>query len=75
VALAIAGLNFLADAVAGRRVKDALFLANHPARKGLDSAGADKSSGLLRRHVDIRAGFRRARLVGGPQSSRSALAR
>nr|WTB29514.1 histidinol-phosphatase [Streptomyces sp. NBC_00830] len=36
-ALAIAGLNFLADAVAGRRVKDALFLANHPARKGLDS--------------------------------------
>ncbi|MFJ4845041.1 MULTISPECIES: PHP domain-containing protein [unclassified Streptomyces] len=36
-ALAIAGLNFLADAVDQRRVRDALFLANHPARKGLDS--------------------------------------
>ncbi|GII52341.1 histidinol-phosphatase [Planotetraspora thailandica] len=36
-ALAIAGLNFLADAVKRRRVDDALFLANHPARKGLDS--------------------------------------
>ncbi|MGI8332452.1 PHP domain-containing protein [Actinomadura scrupuli] len=36
-ALAIAGVNFLADAVRRRRVKDALFLANHPARKGLDS--------------------------------------
>lgn len=35
--LAIAGLNFLADAVRRRRVEDALFLANHPARKGLDS--------------------------------------
>jgi hypothetical protein len=36
-ALAIAGVNFLADAVTRRRVQDALFLANHPARKGLDS--------------------------------------
>ncbi|GAA1265056.1 histidinol-phosphatase [Planotetraspora silvatica] len=36
-ALAIAGLNFLAEAVKKRRVDDALFLANHPARKGLDS--------------------------------------
>ncbi|MCT9935235.1 PHP domain-containing protein [Planotetraspora sp. A-T 1434] len=36
-ALAIAGLNFLADAVKQRRVDDALFLANHPARKGIDS--------------------------------------
>jgi hypothetical protein len=36
-ALAIAGVNFLADAVAHRRVPDALFLANHPARKGIDS--------------------------------------
>lgn len=36
-ALAIAGVNFLADAVRTRRVEDALFLANHPARKGLDS--------------------------------------
>jgi hypothetical protein len=36
-ALAIAGVNFLADAVRRRRVQDALFLANHPARKGLDS--------------------------------------
>jgi hypothetical protein len=36
-ALAIAGVNFLADAVTRRRVSDALFLANHPARKGIDS--------------------------------------
>jgi hypothetical protein len=36
-ALAISGLNFLADAVRRRKVKDALMLANHPARKGIDS--------------------------------------
>jgi hypothetical protein len=36
-ALAIAGVHFLADAVAKKRVADALFLANHPARKGIDS--------------------------------------
>ncbi|EWM18541.1 PHP domain-containing protein [Kutzneria sp. 744] len=36
-AMAIAGVNFLADAVRRRRVQDALFLANHPARKGIDS--------------------------------------
>ncbi|MGC9669282.1 PHP domain-containing protein [Planosporangium sp. 12N6] len=36
-ALAIAGVNFLADAVKRKRVQDALFLANHPARKGIDS--------------------------------------
>jgi hypothetical protein len=36
-ALAISGLNFLADAVQRRKVKDALMLANHPARKGIDS--------------------------------------
>jgi PHP domain len=36
-AVAIAGLNFLADAVDQRRVQDAMFFANHPARKGLDS--------------------------------------
>ncbi|GLW23395.1 histidinol-phosphatase [Microbispora triticiradicis] len=36
-ALAIAGLDFLAQAVKRRRVPDALFLANHPARKGIDS--------------------------------------
>ncbi|MGW3349318.1 PHP domain-containing protein [Nonomuraea rubra] len=36
-ALAIAGLNFLAEAVRRRRVPDALFLANHPSRKGIDS--------------------------------------
>jgi hypothetical protein len=36
-ALAITGLNFLKGAVAQKRVDDALFLANHPARKGLDS--------------------------------------
>ncbi|MFF4560213.1 PHP domain-containing protein [Streptomyces sp. NPDC001435] len=36
-ALAIAGVNFLAEQVQRRRVKDVLFLANHPARKGIDS--------------------------------------
>jgi hypothetical protein len=36
-ALAIAGIDFMADAVRGGRVDDALMLANHPARKGLDS--------------------------------------
>ncbi len=36
-ALAVSGLQFLASAVGDRRVKDALMLANHPARKGLDS--------------------------------------
>ncbi len=36
-ALAVAGVHFLADAVGQRRVRDALFFANHPARKGIDS--------------------------------------
>ncbi|NES16991.1 MULTISPECIES: PHP domain-containing protein [Micromonospora] len=36
-ALAIAGVNFLADAVRRKRIPDALFLANHPSRKGIDS--------------------------------------
>ncbi|NUT18646.1 MAG: PHP domain-containing protein [Hamadaea sp.] len=36
-ALAIAGLNFLNDAVTKKRVQDAMFFANHPARKGIDS--------------------------------------
>ncbi|MGH8773613.1 MAG: histidinol-phosphatase [Jiangellaceae bacterium] len=36
-ALAIAGLTFLADAVRRGRVEGALFLANHPARRGVDS--------------------------------------
>lgn len=36
-ALAVEGIGFLASAVASRRVPDALFLANHPARKGIDS--------------------------------------
>ncbi|HET9258037.1 MAG TPA: PHP domain-containing protein [Pseudonocardiaceae bacterium] len=36
-ALATAGITFLASAVTGRRVTDALMLANHPARKGIDS--------------------------------------
>ncbi|WP_282700432.1 PHP domain-containing protein [Streptomyces sp. CC219B] len=35
--LAIAGLNFLAEQVRRRKVKDVLMLANHPARKGIDS--------------------------------------
>ncbi|MGX4694281.1 PHP domain-containing protein [Streptomyces sp. JNUCC 63] len=36
-ALAIAGVNFLAEQVRRRKVEDVLFLANHPARKGIDS--------------------------------------
>ncbi|WP_020577195.1 PHP domain-containing protein [Actinopolymorpha alba] len=36
-ALAIAGLNFLADAVRRKQVEDAMFFANHPARQGIDS--------------------------------------
>ncbi len=36
-AAALAGVHFLASAVDSRRVQDALFLANHPARKGIDS--------------------------------------
>ncbi|WP_052852253.1 PHP domain-containing protein [Streptomyces avicenniae] len=36
-ALAISGLNFLARQVQRRKVKDALMLANHPARQGVDS--------------------------------------
>ncbi|CAL9383448.1 hypothetical protein SUDANB6_01109 [Streptomyces sp. enrichment culture] len=36
-ALAVAGLAFLHDQVRRRKVKDALMLANHPARRGVDS--------------------------------------
>ncbi|MDX3859802.1 PHP domain-containing protein [Streptomyces europaeiscabiei] len=36
-ALAVAGLDFLARQVRSRKVRDALMLANHPARKGIDS--------------------------------------
>jgi hypothetical protein len=36
-AQALAGLNFLAGAVAKRRVRDVLFLANHPSRRGVDT--------------------------------------
>ncbi|HZA17887.1 MAG TPA: PHP domain-containing protein [Pseudonocardiaceae bacterium] len=35
--LAVTGLKWLASAVEGRRVSDALMLANHPSRKGIDS--------------------------------------
>ncbi|MFI6698748.1 PHP domain-containing protein [Streptomyces sp. NPDC050509] len=36
-ALAIAGLSFLSEQVQRRKVRDALMLANHPSRKGIDS--------------------------------------
>ncbi|GGT42074.1 histidinol-phosphatase [Streptomyces chromofuscus] len=36
-ALAVAGLAFLSDQVKRRKVQDALMLANHPARRGVDS--------------------------------------
>ncbi|MFL6143263.1 MAG: PHP domain-containing protein [Labedaea sp.] len=35
--LAITALDFLADALRRKRVDDALFVANHPARRGMDS--------------------------------------
>ncbi|WP_217247200.1 PHP domain-containing protein [Streptomyces sp. AC602_WCS936] len=57
-ALAVAGLSFLAEQVKRRKVKDALMLANHPARKGIDSpheirAWRDATS----RHHQIAVGF------------------
>ncbi|PZF88592.1 PHP domain-containing protein [Micromonospora deserti] len=36
-ALAVAGIRFLGEQVRRRRVQGALFLANHPARRGVDS--------------------------------------
>nr|MDT0658566.1 histidinol-phosphatase [Micromonospora sp. DSM 115978] len=36
-ALALAGIRFLGEAVRRRRIDGALFLANHPARRGVDS--------------------------------------
>ncbi len=36
-ALAVAGIRFLGEQVRRRRVQGALFLANHPARRGIDS--------------------------------------
>jgi hypothetical protein len=36
-ALAVAGIQFLGAAVRDRRIDAALFLANHPARRGIDS--------------------------------------
>ncbi|WP_409485294.1 PHP domain-containing protein [Arsenicicoccus dermatophilus] len=36
-ALALQGLAYLASAVGSHQVRDALMIANHPARKGLDS--------------------------------------
>ncbi|MFH8798684.1 PHP domain-containing protein [Streptomyces sp. NPDC017936] len=36
-ALAVAGLAFLGEQVRRRKVRDALMLANHPARRGVDS--------------------------------------
>ena len=48
---ALKGLDFLAASVTKGRVQDAMFFANHPARKGLDSpheirAGATGSPGI-----------------------------
>jgi hypothetical protein len=36
-ALAVTAIQFLGEAVRRRRIADALFLANHPARRGIDS--------------------------------------
>lgn len=36
-ALAVAGIQYLRSAVSSKRVTDALMLANHPARQGIDS--------------------------------------
>ncbi|MER5954030.1 transposase family protein [Streptomyces sp. NPDC001893] len=40
-----------------------------------DRAGAEKSSGLVKRCVGTRGGFRRVGLVGGPSSPRAAVGR
>ncbi|MFV0132971.1 PHP domain-containing protein [Streptomyces sp. HMX87] len=57
-ALAVAGLTFLAEQVRRRKVRDVLMLANHPARKGIDSpheirAWRDATPG----HRQIAVGF------------------
>ncbi|MFC7896520.1 PHP domain-containing protein [Streptomyces sp. NPDC057381] len=57
-ALAVAGLSFLADQVERRKVKDALMLANHPARKGIDSPHEIRAwRDATPRHHQIAVGF------------------
>ncbi|MFC7986489.1 PHP domain-containing protein [Streptomyces sp. NPDC057336] len=57
-ALAVAGLSFLADQVERRKVKDALMLANHPARKGIDSPHEIRAwRDATPRHQQIAVGF------------------
>ncbi|MEU3894688.1 PHP domain-containing protein [Streptomyces sp. NPDC045251] len=57
-ALAVAGLSFLADQVKRRKVKDALMLANHPARKGIDSPHEIRAwRDATPRHHQIAVGF------------------
>jgi hypothetical protein len=76
-ALAIAGINFLGDAVRRKRVDGALFLANHPARNGIDSphefrnwrdANPDVAVGMEGAPGHQAAGIPTARL--GPGSAR-----
>ncbi|WP_129839849.1 PHP domain-containing protein [Streptomyces sp. RFCAC02] len=54
-ALAISGLDFLAEQVQRRKVKDALMLANHPSRKGVDSP--HEIRGWRDAQPDIAVGF------------------
>jgi PHP domain len=73
-ALAVSGVQFLASAVAQKRVRDALFLANHPARKGIDSpheirAWRDTNPGIAV-GFEGAPGHQAAGLAGGAASAR-----
>jgi hypothetical protein len=52
-ALAVAGVNFLAAAVAQRRVRDALFIVNHPSRRGINSPREMRSWRDAQPHITI----------------------
>jgi hypothetical protein len=52
-ALAVAGVNFLAAAVAQRRVQDALFIVNHPSRRGINSPRELRSWRDAQPHITI----------------------
>lgn len=72
-ALAIAGLGFLADQIRRRQVEDVLMLANHPARKGIDSpheirAWRDATGGGRRIAVGME-GAPATRPPGSPRAS------
>ena len=73
-AVAVAGVHFLASAVSNKRVKDALFLANHPARKGIDSPHEIRAWRDAEPHIAVgfegAPGHQAAGLVNGAASAR-----